>query len=72
MLAPPAPPPASRNPAGATCDFPFFDPLEAEYEKVVCTKNVAMLYLVVFEIRKKLIFKLSTAIFAWLEHGTIW
>ena len=39
-----------RNPAGATCDFPFFDPLEAEFEKVVFTKNVAlaMLYHVVF------------------------
>ena len=30
-----------------------------------------MLYYVVFENQKKLIYKLSTAIFAWLEHGTI-
>ena len=48
MLAPPEPLP---HPAEATCDFPFWDPLEAELEKVVFTKNVAlaMLYLVLFE-----------------------
>ena len=41
-----------------TCDFPFFDPLEAEFEKVVFTKVVAlaMLYLVVFENLKKVNF----------------
>ena len=35
----------------ATCDFLFFDPLEAEFEKVVFTKVVAlaMFYLVLFE-----------------------
>ena len=61
-----------RAPAGATCAIPFFDPLEAEFEKVVFTKVVAlaMFYLVVFEKIKKLIFKLSTAIFGQLEHGT--
>ena len=50
----------------------FFDPLEAEFEKVVFTKVVAlaMLYLVVLKIRKKLIFKRSTAIFSRLELGT--
>ena len=31
-----------RNPTGATCDFPFFDPLEAEFENVVFTKNVGL------------------------------
>ena len=43
------PPPATI--AEATCYFPFFDPLEAECEKVVFTKNVAlaMLYYVVSE-----------------------
>ena len=39
------------TPAGATCNLPFFYPLEAEFEKVVFTKVVAlvMLYLVLFE-----------------------
>ena len=47
-----------RAPAGATCDFPFFDPLEAEFEKVVFTKVVAlaMLYLINFENLKKVDF----------------
>ena len=47
-----------RNPAGATCDFPFFNPLEAEFEKVVFTKVVAlaMLYLINFENLKKVDF----------------
>ena len=42
-------------------------------KKMFFTKIVAlaMLYLVVFENSKKLIFKLSTAIFGRLEHGTI-
>ena len=40
-----------RNPAGATCNFPFFDSLEAEFEKFVTTKvvDLAMIYLVNFE-----------------------
>ena len=43
------------DPAGATCDFPFFNPLEAEFEKVVFTKvtALAMLYLIDFENLKK-------------------
>ena len=45
-----------RNPAGATCDFPLFDLLEAEFEKVVFTKVVALATFY-------LIFKHSTAIF---------
>ena len=47
-----------RAPAGATCAIPFFDPLEAEFEKIVLTKIVAlaMLYLVVFENSKKVNF----------------
>ena len=47
-----------RNPARAKGNFPFFDPLEAEFEKVVFTKNVAlaMFYLVVFENSKKVNF----------------
>ena len=62
-----------RDPAGATCTIPFFDPLEAGFEKIVFTKIVAlaMLYLAVFENTKKLIFKLSTANFSRLERGTI-
>ena len=39
--------------AGATCAIPFFDPLEAEFEKIVA---LAMLYLVVFENLKKVNF----------------
>ena len=30
--------PPPRNPAGATCNFPFFNHLETEFEKVVFTK----------------------------------
>ena len=53
--APSEPP---RNPAGVTCTIPFFDPLEAEFEKIIFTKIVAlaMLYLVVFENLKKVNF----------------
>ena len=42
-------------------------------KKVVFTKVVAlvMFYLIVFENLKKLISKLSTAIFGQCEHGTI-
>ena len=47
-----------RDLAGATCAIPFFDPLEAEFEKIVLTKIVAlaMLYLVLFENLKKVNF----------------
>ena len=42
----------------ATCAIPFFDPIEAEFEKIVFIKIVAlaMLYLVVFENLKKVNF----------------
>ena len=51
------------------CNFPFFEPLEAEFEKVDFTKDVAlaMLYHIILKIRKKF----STAIYARLEHGMI-
>ena len=58
-MAPPEPHCAtlqpSRNPAGAMCDFLFFNPLETEFENVVLTKNVAlaMLYQVNLEKLKK-------------------
>ena len=50
---------ASRTPTGtpngSMCAVPFFDPLEAEFEKVVLTKCVtfAMVYHAVFENLKK-------------------
>ena len=55
---PPRPGGTPRAPAGAMCNCPFFDSLEAEFEKVVFTKVIAlaMLYLVVFEISKKVNF----------------
>ena len=42
----------------AMCAIPFFDPIEAEFEKIVFIKIVAlaMLYLVVFENSKKVNF----------------
>ena len=53
-----APPEHPRNPEGATCDFLLFYPLEAEFEKVVLIKNVAlaMLFHVFFEKLKKVNF----------------
>ena len=47
-----------RAPEGVMCNFPFFDPLVAEFEKVVFTKvtALAMLYFVVFENLKKVNF----------------
>ena len=66
MLAPMEPPPPHpallqrpRNPAGAIWDFQFFVPLEADFEKVVFKKVIAlaMLYLVVFENSKKVNFQ---------------
>ena len=59
ILAPPEPHCAtlkpSCNPAGAMCDFLFFNPLETEFENVVLTKNVAlaMFYHTVFENSEK-------------------
>ena len=58
MLALPEPRPSPHNPAGATCDFPFFNPVEGEFEKVVFSKNVALaiFYHLVFEKNKKVNF----------------
>ena len=48
-----------RNSVGAMCDFPFLDPLVAEFEKAGFTKNVglAMLYHVHFEKLEKVNFQ---------------